>query len=251
MGLFGLFYALYMGGRWTTETVIRNSEDSRKSNEARIRGEQYYFASDGSKRSVLNNHKVIETKNNKGERILEDIELGRELYNYTQEKFQNKKQEAIDGGYTVYEKFVDRNILTQPDARYRDKLSMKYNKVFVDVETGQEFYVITIIHGCKRYSYESYYMDCKTGLLVRPTDEELFKNDCYIESNKDGKKNRAIMSKMDYVNTINKVNEIAKTPKAQICFQKDSFYDIELGGKFDTNYDATFDRERLRMIYCY
>ena len=239
MGLFGLFYALYTGARWTVETIGRNSRDSKKIDEAKAEGKLYYFSEDGSLRSVYTNHRLMQTTNDNGDNILWDLDTHREIHNYSKAKRDKENKDAKANGATVYKRTIHREIGDNSS----EALWWNRYGVFVDYETGAEYNVVKM-----EKTFNTYFMDRATGLLVRPTDEELFRNDCRLTSSNERIRNTA-RSKMDYINEMNEANREANTKKGRLSFKrKEMFYAFTLGGEF-TYYEINFDKEHLEVLY--
>lgn len=192
MGLFGLFYTMFVGGTKCALGVKTNAENEKKRKEAISKGTETYVDNKGCLRLVSNNKKVMKTyvynKFSGGEYkdyVLKYVDSNIIVRNYSREKrrFSEEKKYAIakEFGKTVYRLGDDRDSYIKtnlPGYRYKD------------LNTG-DIYVIRQLNGVL------FYMDINTGLFIRETDGEIEKRNDERAYHHDKKEYEMLRQKMN------------------------------------------------------
>jgi len=177
MGLFGIVYTAFVLGAKGYMGIKKSINDSNAREKAKNEGKEIYVGEDGIGRCVKDGRPVIHCYeylngyNEKPDRVLKYAGTNEIIRNFSEENRKQTQEQsykiAKEKGYTVYrigEKFDD---------HFHDKCrGFRYK----DIQTGK-IYVIREVCGCK------YYMDVKTGLLVRKTDGQIEKEKYNAENN--------------------------------------------------------------------
>lgn len=171
MGLFGLFYTVFVVGAKGVKAIKSKNENEKRRIDSIVKGNETYIGDDGCQRLNSNNQKVMQTYVYKttpyGEYrdyVLKQVGSNNIIKNYSEEK-RNKEElqnyyNATLEGKTVY------RLGTLRDNYYKSAINGYRYK---DINTGT-VYVIRTLNGVK------FYMDIGTGEFIRETDGELIRS---------------------------------------------------------------------------
>ena len=170
MGVFGLFYFGMIACAKVASDISEALHNENNRKEAFAQKQEIYVDSKGCERLISNNQKVIKTyiyyDNNPlktKDYVLKKVGSNEIIRNYSQEEREQQEnyyyKKAIELGRTAYrlgglqDDFIHVGIDKPKGYRYKD------------INTGDIYLIRT-------YLGKKYYMDIKTGLLVRLTDGE-------------------------------------------------------------------------------
>lgn len=171
MGLFGLFYTIFVGGARGVKNIKISIENEKRRSQAISEGREKYLDDVGCERLVSDNTRVISTTlwndcsdGQEGDRVLKRIDNNSVVKNYTKEERdkseKNSFSKAKAEGKTVY------RLGTWLDNHYKSKI---HGYRYKDFDTGA-IYIIRAFNGVR------FYMDIQTGQLIRETDGEIIRN---------------------------------------------------------------------------
>ena len=171
MGLFGLFYTAFVLGARGVHGIKTNIENEENRQIAISNGRETYLDYRLCERLVSDNTRVMKatlwkdcSEGKEGDRILKCVDSNKIVRNYTKEERDKAESKSIlkakEEGKTVY------RLGTWKDDHYKSKIRGYRYK---DFNTGQ-IYVI------RTFNAVNFYMDIKTGKIIRITDGELIRN---------------------------------------------------------------------------
>lgn len=176
MGLFGLFYAGFVGIAKMYKSINNDAIDMKIRSDAKNTNKEHYIGADNELHLTKDGKKIMYTTEytrgvkNEGDKVLKYVDSGEIIKNYSKdirEKRENEAyNEAIKKGYSTYR-------LGGSCENYNRNECKGYR--FKDINNGK-IYVIRLVND------EDYYMDIETSLLVRHTDEFLERLKIYKET---------------------------------------------------------------------
>ena len=171
VGLFGLFYTSFVLVVKGVHNIKTNAENKERKQKAILKEKETYFDEKGCERLISNNAKVMKATlwndciyGKEGDYVLKYVDSNRIARNYTKEERDKTEAKSVskakEEGKTVY------RLGTWMDDHCKSKIQGYRYK---DFKTGAT-YVIRTFNGVR------FYMDIKTGQIVRETDGELIRN---------------------------------------------------------------------------
>lgn len=167
--MFGIFYMLYtavFGAAAKIDEVIDN--ENRRSKAKTINDDTYYDHKNQLRLTA--NDRLVSIKTIGYDQVIVDMFNGTVYKNITKEKEDKKKQEAMKNGKTVIR--ITKKEWGRGDYQHKIWYNCGGIPSYKDINTGA-YYRKVIANGIW------FYMDVDTGRIIRPADEENFKNKKY------------------------------------------------------------------------
>lgn len=190
--MFGFLYSLFIAGSAVVTGTRECIDNTKKSIKAENEGKDWYLTRKGQQRLVSNNKLCSNTYDIKtGDRILED-EDGNLIRNYSSERREQRRLQAIKEGKKYY-------LYTEPTDKLESLRIPHYNHIYKNVNTGESYLINN------HYGY-GIYVDMK-GYVVEPTEAtyEMI-NECKIKygENVYNEKIKKLNKSIELINELNK-----------------------------------------------
>lgn len=168
--MFGILYTIFMSIGGFGYNYKQTIKEQGRREKAYTSYDRTYYDKKGKRRLVDNNRWVTSDVVN-GDRVLRDVDTGKIYRNFSNEQRNKKwaklKQEAIEKGKTVY-LYIYSSQIPLEDPWKGDR--------YKDITTGDVYVIRRQYLNLNGGRDCKFYVNIKTGLYVRKTDEQIIKD---------------------------------------------------------------------------